>query len=234
MSGSRASGSPAAALVTFDATVQILEEIVAAHSCCIVDDVSWDAGASRFRGSFLWHGIPTSARVLHAFADFAVSVAQGARPPAVVAGVSTSGIAWATAVALRIGRPLAVLRLQPHRYGVQNQDLTRHRGVTAWLVDNFVGSGDTIRDAQRTLEAADIEATYVLAVESLRANPVVAALTTETKLQELLQRDYFGPLDRQIVERYLNDARGWLDDAEWVLSVKKALSMRAADFDGRF
>lgn len=203
-----------------DAGLQIVEEIAAARSCCIVDDVVWSDERGRFEGSFLWHGTPATVRSLRAFAEFAA--AAGARPD-VVAGISSSGIAWATAAALRIDRPLGVLRLARHRYGVHNGDLARHRGGRAWLIDNFVGSGETLRDAHEALRDLGIEVACTIVVEAPEASPVSAALRTEAKLRELVRRGFFTPLGREIVERSLTHPRRGLDDVRWVEQVKARL-----------
>jgi adenine/guanine phosphoribosyltransferase-like PRPP-binding protein len=207
-----------------DPASALIAEIARCAACQVVDDVAWDGVAGAYRGSFLWHGVPTTPAALAAFAEFALGGTGG--PPAVVAAVSSSGIAWGAALALRAERPLGVLRLAPHRYGVWNADLRRHRGRTAWLVDNYYGSGETLAEAERLLRGMGIEVTRRLVVEAADADVrgVSAALDTDAKLDRLVAQRYFAPLGTEVVARYRRDRRTWLDDAEWVQTVKRRVA----------
>jgi adenine/guanine phosphoribosyltransferase-like PRPP-binding protein len=201
---------------------RILHEILAAKSCRLVNDVHWNDVSGQYEGSFLWHGIPTSLVSLRSFAQFVAH--SGAPLPNVVAGVSSSGIAWGTAVAIHIARPLGVLRLRRHSYGTWNGDLSSYKGDSAWLVDNFVGSGETLEEAQSVLERLGLETTGVYAVEATEHHPVQALIRTEAKLRELLRRGYFCDFEQEVVQRYLGHGRRGLDDETWVRRIQAILT----------
>lgn len=203
----------------------LFEEVRREQACCLVDDVRWEPSTERFVGSFLWNGIPTTFSALMAFTRHVLS-ASALQPPSVVVGVASSGIAWATAVALAIERPLAVVRLARHRYGPWNAGIEVNAGRQAWLIDNFYGSGDTMREASALLADVGIEITLTAVVEASDAAPtsVCAALRLRDKLVALRSVGYFDSLGDEVVERYLQDPATWLYDSAWVREVKARLA----------
>jgi adenine/guanine phosphoribosyltransferase-like PRPP-binding protein len=202
----------------------LIEEIASCGSCRVIDDVRWNASLQHFEGSLLWHGVPTTPRALSIFADFVCTAARKPKPDLVVA-LSSSGISWGTAVALQMRRPVAILRIEPHKYGPINPDVRRYAGHRAWLVDNHCGSGETIDMARSLLESYGVLLDEVFVVEAQqRRGGVHAAVLVPDKLEALLALDYFGAVERDVVTRFLREGRQCLNDASWVCGVQRHLS----------
>ncbi|WP_423760752.1 hypothetical protein [Burkholderia sp. NLJ2] len=202
----------------------LIEEIVKHRSCRALDDVRWSDVNARFEGSLFWHGVPTSTGALEAFASFAASRPNLPAPVSVVVGIASSGIAWATAVALRMALPLAVLRLTEHRYGPTNLDVRRHAGRNAYLIDNHFGSGETIGQARSLLANYSVNVAGTCVVEAREPDPgIVTPLTVDAKLRALLERGYFSRVGAEIAERYLLHKDDWLADTAWVRRVRDDL-----------
>jgi orotate phosphoribosyltransferase len=135
-----------------------------------------------------------------------------------IVGIVSSGLPWATAVALRADRHMLSLRLATHRYGPQDQSLKRYRGAAALVVDNYFGSGDTMGRACALLTSHGIRVVDSVVVESAD-DSIRAVLTVRSVLSSLLRCDYFDELGREVVDRYLVQGDEWLADQEWVSSV---------------
>ncbi len=204
---------------------EVLEEVRAARSVSLVDDVRWDRSRRRYAGSFLWHGLPCTPVTLRTLAQLAGRLAdRTVERPAAVVGVVSSGLTWAAATALALGLPCVPLRLAPHRYGVWNGELPRFAGRACLLVDNFAGSGDTLREARRLLSAACVEVVGAVVAEGLGSHPdTQVMLETGAKLRALRAGGYFSSLGDEVADRFLAAPHGWLDDASWVRSVRRAL-----------
>jgi orotate phosphoribosyltransferase len=198
----------------------LIEEIIKYRSSCVINDVHWNQAAAHFEGSFLWHGVPTSVEALRIFTKFVTSESDASKAVSVVIGISSSGIAWATAVALGMGLPLAVLRLSAHQYGPVNTDVRRHKGQRAYLIDNHFGSGETIIQAQKLLADYSIDVDRIFVVERRQCNASVEGLlSVDRKLRALLERGYFSGVEAEIAERYLEHKEEWLADQTWVRRV---------------
>lgn len=208
----------------------LIEEIASCGSCAVIDDVQWNASLQNFEGSLLWHGVPTTLRALSLFADFVCNAARTPEPDVVVA-VSSSGISWGTAAALQLRRPVAVLRIEPHKYGPINPDVRRHAGQRAWLVDNHCGSGETLDMARSLLGIYGVSLDEVFVVEAQqRLVGMHAAVLVADKLEALLALDYFvGAVERDVVVRFLREGWQCLNDAAWVRRVQGHLARRSAD-----
>jgi adenine/guanine phosphoribosyltransferase-like PRPP-binding protein len=207
----------------------LIDEIARSGSCEVIDDARWNTALQQFEGSLLWHGVPTTLRAMSIFADFVRSTARTPEPDVVVA-VSSSGISWGTAIAVQIGRPVAVLRVEPHKYGPINAEVRRYAGRRAWLVDNHCGSGETV-DAARSLLArygVTLEEVFVVEAQQ-RLGGIQAAVLVTDKLQALLALGCFGTVEREVVGRFLCEGRQYLNDAEWVRGVQMHLAQRPDD-----
>lgn len=192
-----------------------LAAITRHRSVRVVDDVAKEASGG-YQGSFLWHGLPLTPDVLATFSELECPPAQ------VVVGVVSSGLPWATALAIARGLPLVPLRLAPHRYGVWNQGLDELAGASALLVDNYVGSGETMAAARAMVEARGVRVEAVLAAEGLaRHDHLSLLLATEWKLTQLLKRGYFTEIEAEVARRFLDfGPERWLADAPWVERIK--------------
>jgi adenine/guanine phosphoribosyltransferase-like PRPP-binding protein len=203
---------------------QLLTEIFEKRTVYLVDDVSWDPARRRYTGSLLWHGMPINPVTLSAFAAFVGSSVPACEALDVVVGVVSSGVPWATALAMSTSRPLVPLRMEPHRYGVWNHELRSFASKSCILVDNYLGSGETLGRARQLVQAAGVACSRCVVLEASRAHRDVDALIeTTSKLTWLLKRGYFSPAAEPVVVRLLKDPEGWSHDLEWVRTVRRQI-----------
>ncbi len=209
----------------------LVNAICAERSVVLVDDVA-ESGEG-FTGSFLWHGLPLLPETLDLFSRKAQKELLSERRIDAVVGIVSSGISWATALALSMQLPLATLRLEPHRYGPHNPAVTALNGRRIILVDNFIGSGDSLRMALMLLKNTGVVVSAVFVAESYSEQlhslidseiPVAAMLNTREKLYGLLERGYFNELGADVAGRFLEDRESWLSDTNWCQKVKARLA----------
>ena len=209
---------------------RIFQEIMENRTVYLVDDVCWDPVSRRYKGSLLWHGVPINPVTLGAFVAFTQSSSAAEDGSAAVVGIVSSGLPWATALALSASRPLLPLRIEPHRYGRWNRELECFGSKGCVLVDNFVGSGQTLSRARQLVDDGGLTCRSCFVVEASGHHPGLAALLeTSEKLRWLLHREYFSPVARGVVERLLDPSEDWHIDAEWVRGVRQQIRDRGGE-----
>lgn len=210
-----------------DFTDLILKDIMRYRTVSVVDNVYWDKQSSRYVGSFIWNGLPTTVGCLSAFSNWIQSQMHVDQENIAVIGLRSSGIAWGTSVSLRLEVPLIPLRLQEHKYGPFNSDLRYYNPEYIIIVDNFCGSGDSLKRAMDIVAASSLITRHIFVVESsgvYEHQLLESMLLTPDKLSFLLRRGYFNPIEQEIVKKYTYTLDTYLNDIDWVCKVKQQLS----------
>ena len=209
-----------------------IEAIWEARSVRVIDDTSWNNREGCFSGSLLWNGLPTSLSLLQRFGEFVKRQTDGGHFGNVdgIVGISSSGLAWGAAASLAVCRDLVPIRLVAHRYGPWNSCIEGMRGKRIVLIDNYMGSGETIRQAEELLRGYHVTTILTIVTERFAetqnvrvASPIAAGLESAEKLRALLAIGYFQKSDEEVVHRILDNPRGYLADINWVRKVKAAM-----------
>ncbi len=200
-----------------------LPSLISARAVFVFNETYWNQQEGRFRGGFLWNSIPQSSENLKLFAKLGMEILGSAlRDADVVIALSSSGISWGTSLALEAQKDLFVLKLKPHSYGPWNPGLERFRGKRGIIVDNYFGSGDTVKQAIEVLAPYQVQISDAIVPERFYSKEfdmpcrVNHLFLTTDKLNALLKIGYFQGVEAEIMSRIAEDPAGHMLDKEWV------------------